>query len=88
MSELVFKRNCNRCPAVQEVPLSFDEIKAGKDPTKDRSRAVKISVGGQVFVSHEYLCDACIEICSRYVKNIGRQLEKRSALRERSEEED
>jgi len=83
MDELVFKRQCGRCPAVGEIAVTFDEIKKGKDPGKDKSRAMKIVVGGKTLVDHDYLCDACQEITARYIESIGRELEKRSSTRER-----
>lgn len=86
MSELVFKRQCGRCPAVEEVPVSYEDIKSGKDPSKDRSRVLKISVGGKTIVDHDFLCDNCLEIVDNYVQNIGRRLEKRSSTRERTVE--
>lgn len=86
MGEFVFKRQCGRCPAVEEVPVSVEDIKKGVDPGKDKSRALQIRVGGKEVVSHDFLCDACTEICSRYVDNIAKQLEKKSATRSKTED--
>jgi hypothetical protein len=83
MSELVFKRPCGRCPAIGEVPISFEDIKAGKDPSQDQSRRMQVAIGGNMMVDYEFLCDACLEICSRHVLSIGKELEKRSSSRER-----
>jgi hypothetical protein len=42
-----------------------------------------VVVGDEVIVDHEFLCDPCLEICSRHVGSIGKELEKRSSSRER-----
>lgn len=83
-NELVFKRPCGRCPAIGEIPVSIAEIKKGTDPSKDRSREMKITIGGKVVVAHAFLCDACQDICTRAIENIGRELEKRSSTRDRT----
>lgn len=85
MGEFVFKRQCGRCPAVEEVPVSVEDIKKGVDPSRDKSRALQVKVGGEVVVDHDFLCDACNEICTRYAENISKQLEKKSATRSKDE---
>jgi hypothetical protein len=84
MSSLVFKRPCARCPAVAEVPISFEQVKKGVDPAKDKSRRIVVQIGGKTIVEHDHLCDACQEICAKYIANIGKKLEKKASVRERA----
>lgn len=87
MGEFVFKRQCGRCPAVEEVPVTIEDIKKGVNPEKDRSRALKVSLGGEEILFHSYLCSACHDICMRYVEHIAKELSKKSATRTRSTDE-
>lgn len=88
MGSLVFKRQCGRCPAIAEMPVTIDEVKKGKIPIDNGQRALRIVLGANTMVEHDFLCDACLEICNKYIKNIGKQLEKRASTRERADEEE
>ena len=79
---LVFKRRCERCPAVEEIPTTLEELQAGA-VGEDSDREVSVSVGNVEIVNYQYVCKSCWEILSAHVADMATQPKKKSSLRKR-----
>lgn len=79
----VLKKTCERCPAVEEVPVSAEDIKTGKyQPEKtDGPPRVEIKMAGKVVASYRYLCTACDAAVAKAVQDIGSKREKKTSVR-------
>lgn len=79
---IVVKRQCERCPAVEEVAVTVEEIKAGKLPV-DKADAPKIEVrvGGKVVASYKRLCAACEASVTKAIEDISKKREKKTSKR-------
>lgn len=84
MSEsFVLKKQCERCPAVEEQVVSTEDIKAGKvtiGATKGPPR-YQILVAGKESVSYNRLCAACEAAVSKAVADIAKKREKKTSQR-------
>lgn len=80
---IVIKRQCDRCPAVEETAITVDDIKAGKLPVEKADAAPKyeIKVAGKVVASFKRLCTACEEQVAKAVEDIGKKREKKTSKR-------
>jgi len=65
--------------------MTFADVKKGRDPSADDSRRVVIKVGKETVVDLAFLCDACQTIVSKSIQSIAKNLEKKAAVREKSE---
>jgi hypothetical protein len=82
---IVMKRSCERCPAVQEIPVSVEDIASGKfkPQAKDGTPKYEIKVEGKPVASFRYLCEACESTVRAALDNISKTLEKKAALRKK-----
>lgn len=81
---IVMKRSCERCPAVQETPISVEDLASGKfKPAGSKDAPVKyeVKVEGKAIVSYKYLCTACEAMVKTAIENIAKTLEKKSSTR-------
>lgn len=83
MSDLILKKQCERCPAVEEVPVSAEDIKSGKyQPEKsDGPPKYEIKVAGKVVCSYKRLCAACEAAVAKQVTDIAKKREKKTSTR-------
>ncbi len=83
MSEIVLKKQCERCPAVEEVPVSAEDIKSGKyQPEKtDGAPKIEIKVAGKVAVAYRRLCEACQAAVDKAIADIAKKREKKTSKR-------
>lgn len=82
LDRLFVRMCCERCPAVEEDPISLEDLKAGVVPDSD-DRDISVSVGGVEVVHYHYVCKACWEILSVHVADIATQPQKKSSQRKR-----
>ncbi len=80
-SVFVLKRQCQRCPAVQEVVVTTEDIKAGKIPAESKTAKYAVVVDGKTIASYSELCEACEEAVSKAILDIARKREKKSSKR-------
>jgi hypothetical protein len=80
---MVVKRQCERCPAVKEIPVTAEDIKTNKyAPQKaDAPPRYQISVAGKVTASYSNLCDPCEQQVSKAITEIAKKREKKSSTR-------
>lgn len=80
---IVLKKQCERCPAVDEVPVSAEDIKSGKYvPEKnDGPPKFEIKVAGKVVASYKRLCAACDAAITKQVTDISKKREKKTSTR-------
>lgn len=80
---IVLKKQCERCPAVEEIPVSVEDIKSGKHTLDkpDGPPRIEIKVGGKVVTTYRILCDACDAAVSKAVSDIAKKREKKSSQR-------
>lgn len=80
---IVLKKQCERCPAVDEVPVSAEDIKAGKYvPEKtDGPPNIEIKVAGKTVASYKRLCAACQASIAKMIGDIGTKRTKKTSQR-------
>jgi len=82
---IVMKRACERCPAVQEIPISVDDIASGKFKPQSKETAgapkYEVKVDGKPVASFKYLCAACESTVNVAIENISKTLEKKASVR-------
>lgn len=83
MSDIVIKKQCERCPAVEEVPVTADDIKSGKyQPDKsDGPPKIEIKIDGKMVKTYRRLCAACQAAVDKAVADIVKKREKKTSLR-------
>ena len=84
---LVIKRSCERCPAIDEIQLTMEDIKNGKLPL-DKSEGparFEVKVNGKSVASYKRLCAACEATVSKMVDDIATRREKKTSIRTKSE---
>lgn len=80
---IVIKKPCERCPQVDEVPITADDIKAGKmkpEPT-DAPAKYEVKVGGKTHVTYRKLCFACEAAVTKAIDEIATKRQKKSRHR-------
>lgn len=84
---LVIKRSCERCPAVDEIQLTLEDIKNGKLPLdKAESPArFEVKINGKTAALYKRLCAACEATVSKMVEDIATKREKKTSVRTKSE---
>jgi hypothetical protein len=77
------KRSCERCPAVQEIPISVEDIASGKfkSNAKESAPKYKVEVEGKVVVAYRYLCAACEATVKSAIEGVAKTLEKKASQR-------
>lgn len=87
---IVIKRDCQRCPAVDEVPVTAEDIKTGKvGAAKDPAKTVpkyEVKIAGKVTISYEHLCPACDNMVSRMIDDMGKKRDKKTSRRSRRDD--
>ncbi len=86
---IVIKRECQRCPAVDEVPITAEEIKSGKVgvPTpKDKPPKYQMMINGKPAFSYDHLCPACDNLITRAIDDMGKKREKKTSRRQRRDD--
>lgn len=80
---IVLKKQCERCPAVEEVPVSAEDIKSGKyQPEKsDGPPKFEIKVAGKTVCVYRRLCTNCEAAVQKDVSNIAKKREKKTSAR-------
>jgi len=80
---MVMKRQCERCPAVKEIPVTAEDIKNNKyaPPKADAPPRYQISSNGKVVVAYTNLCDPCEQQVSKAIAEISKKREKKSSTR-------
>ena len=84
---LVIKRSCERCPAIDEIQLTVEDIKNGKLPL-DKAEGpcrFEVKVGGKAVASYRRLCAACEATVAKMVEDIATKREKKTSIRTKSE---
>lgn len=81
---IVIKRECQRCPAVEEVPVTAEDLKAGKigvpAPT-NKPPKYQILIDGKPTVSYSYLCNGCENLMTRAIEDLGKRPKKKTSRR-------
>lgn len=87
MSDSIFiKRSCERCPAVEEVALTLEDLKAGKGlKAAEGPPRWEIKSAGKVVVNYRQLCAACEAAVSKMILDISTPREKKTSLRTKAE---
>lgn len=78
---IALKRQCSRCPRVEEQEISLEEAAKLQKTGLKGPKAFRAMLNGDVVVEHENLCAVCEEIVQNYLSNIGKVLQHRSSLR-------
>ena len=81
MSEFVVKRQCERCPAVEEISVTAEDIKSGKYKPEPAAVKYSVLVDGKPLASYSRLCEACDEAVSKAILDIARKREKKTSKR-------
>jgi len=84
---LVIKRSCERCPAIDEIQFTMEDIKNGKLPM-DKSEGpsrFEVKVNGKSVASYKRLCAACEATVAKMVDDIATKREKKTSIRTKSE---
>jgi len=79
---IVMKRSCERCPAVQEVPVSVEDIASGKIKLGGKELPkYSVLIDGKPVVSYRHLCSACETAVKNAIETISKTLEKKASAR-------
>lgn len=86
---IVIKRECQRCPAVDEVPITAEDIKSGKLGTPappNKPPKYEMRINGKVAFSYDHLCPGCENLISRSIDDMGKKREKKTSRRSRRDD--
>lgn len=81
MSDFIVKRQCERCPSVEEIQVSAEDIKSGKYKPEPTAVKYSVLVDGKPLASYSRLCEACDEAVSKAILDIARKREKKTSKR-------
>lgn len=83
---IVMKRSCERCPAVEETPISVEDIATGKfkPKTKDPDSPSKyeFKVDGKTLAVFRYLCPACDSLVKGMLETVSKKVTKKASVRD------
>lgn len=86
---IVIKRECQRCPATEEVPVTAEDLKAGKigiPAPANKPPKYQVVVEGKVAVSYSYLCPGCENLMSKAIEDLGKRPKKKTSRRSSSDD--
>lgn len=81
---IVIKRECQRCPAVDEIPITAEDIKkgsAGAPPPANKPPKYEMKIDGKVAFSYSHLCPACDHVITKAIDDMGKKREKKTSRR-------
>ncbi len=80
---IVLKKQCERCPAVEEIPVTPEDIKSGKYIPEKKGGPPKyeIKIGGEVVCSYTRLCANCDAAVKKDIANINKRPKKKTTQR-------
>lgn len=77
----IIKRQCERCPAVEEIAVTAEDIKSGKYKSDPPAQKYAVLVEGKVMAAYSRLCGTCDEAVSKAILDIARKREKKTSKR-------
>lgn len=86
---IVIKRECQRCPAVDEVPITAEDLKAGKvgmPAPANKPPRYEMKIDGKTAFTYSHLCPACENMISRAIDDMGKKREKKTSRRSRRDD--
>jgi len=88
--DLSVRRECSRCPRVEHVEITMEEVverakrsKAGF--AESESSALNIRVDGEIVADFSVLCTQCRGIVARHLQGVIKKSDKQSSMRETAE---
>jgi hypothetical protein len=86
MSTIVVKRQCNRCPRIDETVVSMAEVAAMAVNQTKEPAALKLFIDGDEAYEFQHLCQPCRAIVNEYLGMACRGVPHRSSTRQKEEE--
>lgn len=80
-ARVVVKRECSRCPRIEEREISLEEAVGLHKTGLKGPVALKIMMKGEAIAELEDLCDTCTTVVLNYIESATKKLQHRSALR-------